>query len=109
MIEPSSFDSTGGATRRDRARAEIAPVPYHDRADFRLGPWLVQPRLNRIAGEAGDVVLEPKAMQVLVRLAAEPGRAVTKDELHRAVLPAATVGDKVLPRAISMLRKALGD
>lgn len=34
--------------------------------DFRIGQWLIQPQLNRIAGSEKTVQVEPKVMEVLV-------------------------------------------
>ncbi|HYE57653.1 MAG TPA: winged helix-turn-helix domain-containing protein [Rhodothermales bacterium] len=78
--------------------------------DFRVAEaWRVQPALNRIEGPAGTIQLEPKVMQVLVRLAERPGTVVTRDELFETVWAGTVVTDAVLTRSISELRKALGD
>jgi len=37
--------------------------------DFRIGKWLVQPKVGTITKCAQDVSLEPKVMEVLVYLA----------------------------------------
>ncbi|GAB5533905.1 MAG: winged helix-turn-helix domain-containing protein [Rubricoccaceae bacterium] len=77
---------------------------------FFVGPWVVQPSLHSLHAPTGDsVTLEPKVMQVLVCLAAAPGKVVTRDELHACGWPDTFVTDKVLTRAISELRKAFGD
>jgi len=77
--------------------------------DFYVGPWLVQPRLNLITGRDTTTQVEPKIMQVLARLAAQPGAAVTRTQLHETVWPDTIVSDKVLTRAISELRKTFDD
>lgn len=71
--------------------------------------WLVKPARNQL--QAGDTVtsLEPKVMQVLLCLAEVPGAVVTKERLMATVWPDTVVVEKVLTRAISELRKALGD
>ena len=47
--------------------------------DLRVGDWLVQPRLNRIAGRGLEHQVEPKVLEVLLRLAEEPGAVVSRD------------------------------
>jgi len=76
---------------------------------FRLPDTVIRPRLNRI--ERGDevVTLEPKVMGVLARLAARPGDVVTRDELLATVWRDVVVGDDVLTRAVSEIRKTLDD
>lgn len=48
-------------------------------------------------------------MQVLLRLAADGGGVVTRDELLASVWPGVVVGDEALTQAIIKLRRALGD
>ena len=62
-----------------------------------------------MTGPAGSIRLEPKVMQVLVCLAAHAGDAVPKERLMQAVWPDTFVGEDVLTRAISELRRAFGD
>jgi DNA-binding winged helix-turn-helix (wHTH) protein len=78
-------------------------------SSFYLGSWLVEAALNRMRCNGQSVQLEPKMMQVLVRLAEAPGEVVKKDELIRSVWPDTFVTDDVLTRSISELRKVLGD
>jgi TolB-like protein/DNA-binding winged helix-turn-helix (wHTH) protein/Tfp pilus assembly protein PilF len=77
--------------------------------DFRVGPWLARPSLNSVSCDGTTVRLEPKVMEVLVCLAAHPGETLPKDELIRAVWANTFVGDDVLVRSISELRRALED
>jgi len=76
---------------------------------FRVGDWLVSPRLNRVEGNGRAVRLEPKVMQVLVCLAERPGEVFAKEELLRRVWADTFVTDEVLTRAVSELRRVLGD
>ena len=76
---------------------------------FRLGSWNVYPNQNRLQGPDGEAVLEPKVMDVLVRLASEPGEVVSRQELLDSVWAGTVVGDEVVSRAISVLRAHLGD
>ena len=77
---------------------------------FRVGALHhVEPSLNSVTGPAGTTRLEPKVMQVLVCLAAEAGQVVGKERLMRTVWPDTFVGDDVLTRSISELRRVFGD
>jgi hypothetical protein len=79
-------------------------------APFSLGEWLVQPQLNRLSrSSGGDVQLEPKMMDVLVRLARTAGEVVSREDLIDAVWPEVFISESVLTRAIAGLRRALGD
>jgi len=74
-----------------------------------VGPWLVEPDLNCISSDGQTAHVEPKAMEVLLRLAESPGETVSKDDIIRSVWPDTFVGDDVLSRAIYELRKAFHD
>jgi len=76
---------------------------------FSVGVWYVDPDLRTLTSGSREVHLEPKPMQVLVLLAEHAGQVVSKDRLFQAVWPATFVGDEVLSRAISELRRALED
>ena len=78
-------------------------------SDFRVGPWLVQPQLNSVSQNGTGARLEPKAMQVLVRLAESADDVVPKDRLMRAVWGDTFVTEDVLTRSISALRRAFHD
>ena len=54
-------------------------------ADFRLGPWRVEPGLNRISCNGSSLRLEPKVMEVLVCLAHHAGETLSKEQLLQAV------------------------
>ncbi len=76
---------------------------------FRLGAWLVEPDLNRVSGTAGSSHVEPKAMDVLVYLAARVGSVVPRQQLVEAVWPGTFVTDDALRHAVAQLRAALRD
>jgi Tol biopolymer transport system component/DNA-binding winged helix-turn-helix (wHTH) protein len=86
-------------------RPAIRPPP----SDFRIADRVVQPALNRIVTPRGTLQLEPKLMQVLVRLAGSPGTVVTKEQLFRDVWDGAFVTEDVLTRAVGELRRAFDD
>ena len=78
-------------------------------SEFHLGPWLVAPSLNRLRAGDTTVHLEPKVMQVLLRLATRPGQVVSREQLIADIWADTFVTDDVLKRSISELRRALGD
>ena len=84
-----------------------SPIPLS--TPFRLRDRLVTPARNSIAGPEGETGIEPKIMAVLCVLAAEPGRVFARGELIDLVWGAEFGADESLTRAISHLRKALGD
>ncbi len=104
--------------------AEAGQPPFLQE-EFCLGPWQVRPRANEIRaashGPGGSVWkvfgrrkkltrrVEPKAMRVLLALAARPGEFVSKDQLIRQVWDGRAVCDDVLTRAVHQLRVALDD
>ncbi|CAN5300527.1 hypothetical protein BH24PSE2_BH24PSE2_23470 [soil metagenome] len=79
---------------------------------FRLGSWKVRPHLGDLERAWPRRVrrhIEPKAVQVLLELAARPGRFVSKEQLFSAVWADRPVTDDCLTRAVHALRQALGD
>jgi Tol biopolymer transport system component/DNA-binding winged helix-turn-helix (wHTH) protein len=76
---------------------------------LRIGEYEALPVSNELRGAAGIVRLRPLIMEVLLRLAAEPGTVVTRERLIEDVWPRRMVNDEVLSRAIAELRTALGD
>ncbi|HVG06491.1 MAG TPA: winged helix-turn-helix domain-containing protein [Thermoanaerobaculia bacterium] len=80
-----------------------------DLGRFRVGEWEVNQAENALCSEGRAVRLEPRVMDVLVYLAAEAGRVVSKEELLAAVWGGVFVEEGALTQAIHSLRKALGD
>lgn len=83
---------------------------------FAVGDWQVSPHANTLerrrgsgASRAEPVRISSKAMQVLVRLAAEPGEFVSKNELLEAVWADRVVTEDVLTGAVRTLRRAMHD
>jgi len=79
------------------------------RSGFMLGSWIVQPDQNRIDQGSATVQLEPKVMQVLCLLARQQGEVVSRTSLIDEAWKGTYVSEEVLSRAISVLRKQLGD
>lgn len=76
---------------------------------FKVGDLLVSPRLNTISRNGTTNRVEPKAMQVLTCLAAQPGKVVSKEDLIETVWAETHVTDDVLTGCISALRRAFED
>jgi DNA-binding winged helix-turn-helix (wHTH) protein len=77
--------------------------------DFRIGDWLVQPSLDRIARDGTDVRLRPQVMNMLVCLARGRGRTVSREQILDAVWPDQSVAGTSIARCVAELRKAIGD
>lgn len=84
------------------------PAWKHGRP-FRLGELEVLPASGELRGPGGRERLRPLLMDILLRLAAEPGEVVKRETLLEDVWPRRMVNDEVLSRAIAELRTALGD
>lgn len=79
--------------------------------EFKIGTWRVRPSCNQIvnlaSGEATH--MEPKLMSLLLALLRRPHETVRREELFRSVWAETFVGQEVLWRGISELRRILGD
>lgn len=76
---------------------------------FGLEEWIVEPEFNQLSHGTNSRRIEPKVMSVLLRLAAQAQRVVSKDEILRDVWPDTFVGEDALTRCISVLRHTLED
>ncbi len=63
----------------------------------------------RVTRAGESIRLEPKAVELLLFLAANAGRLVTKAEIQEAVWRNTFVADNALTRLVAQIRKALGD
>jgi DNA-binding winged helix-turn-helix (wHTH) protein len=77
--------------------------------EFRVGEWLVEPDLNRISCDDRTIQLEPKLMDVLVYLALNAGRVVSKIDITDAVWTDVFITESVITRSIAGLRRSFGD
>jgi DNA-binding winged helix-turn-helix (wHTH) protein len=75
---------------------------------FQIADRTVFPTRNRVRGPAGEVHIEPKAMDVLCTLAGRNGEVMSREALIDAVWAVRFGGDESLTRVVSMLRKTLG-
>ena len=78
-------------------------------SEFRVGEWQVEPDLNRISCGDRTIQLEPKLMDVLVYLALNAGRVVSKIDITDAVWPDVFITESVITRSIAGLRRSFGD
>jgi DNA-binding winged helix-turn-helix (wHTH) protein/Tol biopolymer transport system component len=76
-------------------------------AKIRIGTWVATPALNLLEEGGRSIRLEPKAMDVLVYLAARAGQVVSVEELLRDVWRGVVVTDASVYMAIKQLRRAL--
>jgi DNA-binding winged helix-turn-helix (wHTH) protein len=84
-------------------------APRLPRGEFRLGEWMVQPGVDRVARNEIEVHLRARLMDVLLYLAAHAGEVVPKGEILAAVWGQKFLAESVLTRTITELRRALGD
>ncbi len=76
---------------------------------FYLGDVFVDPREGTVTGPDGSAHLAPKALEVLLCLASQPGATVSSDDLIGEVWGEGRASRDTLTHAISTLRHALGD
>ena len=76
---------------------------------FKLKDWVVEPALYRLRQGSRITPLEPKLMKVLVALARNPGKIISREELTQTVWPDTHVTESLVRRSISELRRLLGD
>ena len=69
----------------------------------------MRPDRNVLSGPEGEVRVEPRTLRLLLRLAAKPGEVVSRRQLLDEVWPDTVVCENALSRAISELRRILGD
>jgi TolB-like protein/DNA-binding winged helix-turn-helix (wHTH) protein len=75
----------------------------------RIGAWIADPSSNLLLRDERSVRLEPRAMDVLMHLAARTGAATSVNDLMTAVWKNLVVTDGSVYLAISQLREALGN
>jgi TolB-like protein/Tfp pilus assembly protein PilF len=78
-------------------------------SDLQVGDWHVQPTLNQIRHDDTVRHLEPQLIDLLVFLASNDGRVVSKDQIIEKVWEGRFIAEATLTRSIADLRRALGD
>src|ERR1051325_7194044 len=92
----------------------MAPLPVRRGISVRgqpsyvFGPFRLDSRERVLYRGDAEVPLTPKAIEVLIYLASNPGRVVDKNELLRAVWPNIFVEENNLGQQIFQIRRALG-
>jgi eukaryotic-like serine/threonine-protein kinase len=86
-------------------------TPDHEAwaADFRVGDWLVEPSLDRLSRNGTTIHLRPQLTNLLVLLARNAGRTVSKEEILSKVWDGQFVAESGMTRCIAEIRQALGD
>ncbi|MEO1575666.1 MAG: winged helix-turn-helix domain-containing protein, partial [Pseudomonadota bacterium] len=74
-----------------------------------VGEWTLATDTGRLRRDDVEVSLEPQLVDLLVLLAREPGRVMSRSALETALWPDTIVGEDTLARTVSRLRRALGD
>ncbi|HSE96655.1 MAG TPA: winged helix-turn-helix domain-containing protein, partial [Blastocatellia bacterium] len=63
--------------------------------EFYIYEWLIQPEINRIVINGSATQVQPRIMQVLVCLAEQPGKVVTRERLFEVVWADTNVSEHV--------------
>ncbi len=79
------------------------------RSRLQVGAWTVDADSGLLTQGETSVRVRPKAMDLLLALAENPGELLSKEFLIARVWPDVVVGDGSLSVAVGELRKALGD
>lgn len=89
----------------DRTSSGSPAAQLAARPPLRLGTLLVDPARRHVAGPGGAATLEPRVMQVLLRLADADGAVVTRAALIEDCWQGRFVGDDAVNRTISEVRR----
>ena len=79
------------------------------RCFYEFGEFRLDPDDQLLTRNSCPIPLAPKAFDLLVLLAQNSGRLVTKDQIMQAVWPGSVVEEANLTVTVSTLRKALGE
>src|SRR5436190_21692197 len=88
---------------------DLPKISWKHARPFRVGDFEVLPASGELLGRRGTQRVRPLLMDILLRLAAQPGEVVRRETLLEDVWSRRMVNDEVLSRAIAELRTALGD
>jgi len=104
-VTPQAVPRVGMARRPDISTPRSMILEF----GFRLAHWDVHPRRGLLVSGGRARRLEPRAMDVLTRLAREENAPVTRSEFIKEVWQGRVVTDEALSRCISQLRAQLDD
>ncbi len=82
---------------------------FTDRSQFRIGDLLVIPARLIVVRDGKEIKFEPRWMGVLVMLAEHAGETLNTERLLIDVWGSAVYGDSPVNKAISFIRKSIGD
>ena len=83
--------------------------PGCNASSFRVGDWVVEPARDLLVHGDEQTKIEPRTMEVLRRLARQPGAVVSQAELEADVWAGVIVTSQSVYQAIAQLRRVLGD
>ncbi len=76
---------------------------------LKIGEWHVFPRQNRIEKMGQSKSIEPQCMALLLYLAEQQGKVISRNELLGKVWRGTFVSENTLTKTVAMLRQALED
>lgn len=97
-------DARGGSPSAEEEQAH-GRVQLVREPEFMLGPLLVQPSTRQVLADAKAETIEPRVMQVLVTLARQRGKVVSRDELVERCWGGRAVREDALIRSIAKVRR----
>ncbi|MEM7729805.1 MAG: tetratricopeptide repeat protein [Pseudomonadota bacterium] len=111
MTDLSSFPPGNLPTRNSPKPMETTTQTALSQANqpFIVGDWTVHAARGALRRGRETRALEPKVMDLLVHMAGHPGQVLSREALGDALWHGTVVGEDVLSRTVSKLRKALGD
>src|SRR5436190_13612196 len=81
-----------------------AAIDLAREADFQLGALRVSPSTGRVSAGGREQRVQPRVMEVLVLLARNAGRTVTRDELIDACWGGRFVSENAVNRVLAQVR-----
>ena len=94
------------AARRVRQHQSSWPMTVQA---YRFEKFELGPSSRTFSRDGSKISLYPKAFEILIYLAANPGRVVTKEEIFKDVWLESFAEEGNLARQVSSLRRAMGD
>ncbi len=83
---------------------EPAAIDLAREADFRLGDMAVCPSASRVIVGGVERRVQPRVMEVLVALARQPGRTITRDQLIETCWGGRFVSENAVNRVLAQVR-----
>lgn len=76
---------------------------------FLLGDWQVIPERRLISNGETERSLEPKVLELLILLASEPGRVISRHDIEQSIWGNIVIGEDTVARLVSKLRRAFSE